>query len=84
MFPLLFQVFKPDHHLKPDDTYQSKPSIASDLVLADAVYGESGPFIQTLREPALGRRNASKPRPVAPSRLACARHAVASLGACVQ
>lgn len=62
-FPLLFQVFKPDRRLKPDDTYQSKPSIASDLVrslvqqgfaidlvLADALYGESGPFIQTLNE----------------------------------
>lgn len=62
-FPLLFQVFKPDRRLKPDDTYQSKPSIANDLVrslvqqgftidlvLADALYGESGPFIQTLTE----------------------------------
>ena len=62
-FPLLFQVFKPDRRLKPDDTYQSKPSIASDLVrslvqqgfaidlvLADALYGESGPFIHTLTE----------------------------------
>jgi SRSO17 transposase len=62
-FPLLFHVFKPDRRLKPDDTYQSKPSIAShlvrqlvqqgfaiDVVLADALYGESGPFIQTLTE----------------------------------
>jgi SRSO17 transposase len=62
-FPLLFQVFKPDRRLKGDDTYQSKPSIASQLVrtlvqqgfaiklvLADALYGESGPFIQTLNE----------------------------------
>jgi SRSO17 transposase len=62
-FPLLFQVFKPDRRLKPNDTYQSKPSIASDLVrslvqqgfaidlvLADALYGESGPFIHTLTE----------------------------------
>ncbi len=62
-FPLLFQVFKPERRLKPDDTYQSKPNIASelvrmlvrqgfaiDLVLADALYGESGPFIQTLTE----------------------------------
>jgi SRSO17 transposase len=29
-FPLLFQVFKPNCRLKPDDTYQSKPNIASD------------------------------------------------------
>jgi SRSO17 transposase len=62
-FPLLFQVFKPDRRLKPDDTYQTKPSIASmlvrtlvqqgfaiHLVLADALYGESGPFLQTLTE----------------------------------
>jgi SRSO17 transposase len=62
-FPLLFQVFKPDRRLKSDDTYQTKPSIASALVrtivqqgfaikvvLADALYGESGPFLQTLHE----------------------------------
>lgn len=62
-FPLLFQVFKPDRRLKPTDTYQTKPSIAShlvrtlvrarfaiELVLADALYGESGPFLQTLGE----------------------------------
>ncbi len=62
-FPLLFQVFKPDRRLKPDDTYQTKPTIAShlvrtlvqqgfaiELVLADALYGESGPFLQTLHE----------------------------------
>jgi SRSO17 transposase len=62
-FPLLFQVFKPDRRLKPDDTYQTKPSIAShlvrtlvkagfriELVLADALYGESGPFLETLEE----------------------------------
>jgi SRSO17 transposase len=62
-FPLLFQVFKPDRRLKADDTYQSKPTIANslvrtlvqhgfaiDLVLADALYGESGPFLQTLNE----------------------------------
>ncbi len=62
-FPLLFQVFKPDRRLKPDDTYHTKPNIAShlvrtllqqgfaiDLVLADALYGESGPFFQTLHE----------------------------------
>jgi SRSO17 transposase len=62
-FPLLFQVFKPDRCLKPDDTYQTKPTIASHLmrtivqqgfaiqvVLADALYGESSSFIQTLGE----------------------------------
>ncbi len=62
-FPLLFQVFKPDRRLNPDDPSLSKPTIARqlvrtlvqqgfaiDLVLADALYGESGPFIQTLNE----------------------------------
>lgn len=62
-FPLLFQVFKPDRRLKSDDTFQSKPTIAGelvervvqqgfaiDLVLADALYGESGPFIRTLTD----------------------------------
>jgi SRSO17 transposase len=62
-FPLLFQVFKPERRLKLDDTYQTKPAIAShlirtlvqagfaiDLVLADALYGESGPFLETLGE----------------------------------
>lgn len=60
-FPLRFQVFKPESRLKPEDTYQSKPTIAIDLVkqiiadgfqvnlvVADALYGESGPFIQAL------------------------------------
>jgi SRSO17 transposase len=62
-FPLLFQVFKPERRLKGDDTYQTKPSIASqlvrtlvqagftiELVLADALYGESSTFLQTLGE----------------------------------
>jgi SRSO17 transposase len=62
-FPLLFEVFKPDRRLKPGDTYHTKPTIASDLVrtlvqqgfaiqlvLADALYGESGAFLQTLHE----------------------------------
>lgn len=31
-FPLLFQVFKPERRLKSADTYQSKPTIASQLV----------------------------------------------------
>ncbi len=48
--PVLFQVFKPERRLKPDDTYQRQPTIASalvrtlgqqgfviDLVLADAL-----------------------------------------------
>lgn len=60
-FPLRFQVFKPESRLKPEDAYQSKPTIAIDLVkqivadgfhvnlvVADALYGESGPFIQAL------------------------------------
>jgi SRSO17 transposase len=62
-FPLLFQVFKPQRRLKGGDTYQTKPTIASELVrtlvpagfsidfvLADALYGESGPFLETLHE----------------------------------
>ena len=62
-FPLLFQVFKPERRLKPDDTYLSKPTIARDLVrtlvqqgvvidlvLVDALYGERGPFIQTVTD----------------------------------
>jgi SRSO17 transposase len=62
-FPLLFQVFKPDRRLKHDDIYLTKPTIASqlvrtlvkagfsiELVLADAMYGESGPFLETLHD----------------------------------
>jgi SRSO17 transposase len=62
-FPLRFQIFKPESRLKPTDTYQSKPTIAIDLVrqlvadgfkiklvLADALYGESGPFLRALEE----------------------------------
>jgi SRSO17 transposase len=62
-FPLRFQIYKPEGRLKPDDTYLSKPTIAIDLirqlvaegfkiklVLADALYGESGPFIRLLEE----------------------------------
>jgi SRSO17 transposase len=62
-FPLLFQIYKPESRLKPGDVYQSKPTIAIDLVrqlvadgfkiklvLADALYGESGPFIRVLEE----------------------------------
>jgi SRSO17 transposase len=62
-FPLLVQVFTPDRRLKPTDTYRTKPRIASDLVrhlvrdgfaidrvLADALIGERGAFLETLYE----------------------------------
>jgi SRSO17 transposase len=62
-FPLRFQIYKPESRLKPADTYQSKPSIAIDLVrqivadgfkiklvLADALYGESTPFLRALEK----------------------------------
>jgi SRSO17 transposase len=62
-FPRLFQIFKPECHLKPGDVYQSKPTIAVELVrqlfaagfqiklvLAGALYGESGPFLSSLEE----------------------------------
>ena len=62
-FPLCFQIFKPESRLKSDDTYLSKPTIAGQLVrqlvaagfkiklvLADALYGESGLFIGVLTE----------------------------------
>jgi len=60
-FPLLFHVYKPESRLKPDDVYQTKPQLAVALieellalgfhfsvVLADSLYGESGPFISAL------------------------------------
>jgi SRSO17 transposase len=60
-FPLLFRLFKPESRLKPGDVYQSKPrwaiAIVEELVargfrirvvLADSLYGESGPFISAL------------------------------------
>ena len=60
-FPLLFKVFKPEKRLKAGDVYKSKPDLAIeliqelqrhdfhfDLVLADRLYGESGPFIDAL------------------------------------
>jgi len=60
-FPLLFRVFKPESRLKPGDVYKSKPQLAIELieellnlgfrfsvVLADSLYGESGPFISAL------------------------------------
>lgn len=62
-FPLCFQIFKPERRLKSSDTYLSKPTIAGQLVrqlvadgfkiklvLVDALYGESGPFISILEE----------------------------------
>jgi len=60
-FPLLFRVFKPASRLKPGDVAKSKPQLASEIieellargfrfrvVLADSLYGESGPFIAAL------------------------------------
>jgi len=60
-FPLLFRVFKPESRLKPGDFYKSKPQLAIEIieelvargfhfsvVLADALYGESGEFISAL------------------------------------
>jgi len=53
--PLLFEVYKPKERLKPEDSYRSKPEIAAgmmrpqsngfSLVLADSLYGESGPVL---------------------------------------
>jgi SRSO17 transposase len=60
-FPLLFRIFKPQTRLKADDVYQTKPQLAIELieellrsgfrfsvVLADSLYGDSGPFISAL------------------------------------
>lgn len=60
-FPLLFRIFKPQSRLKPGDVYQTKPQLAMEIieellslgfhvrvVLADSLYGESGPFISAL------------------------------------
>jgi SRSO17 transposase len=60
-FPLLFRIFKPESRLKPGDVYKSKPHLAIEIVeelvalgfrirvvLADSLYGESGPFISAL------------------------------------
>ncbi len=60
-FPLLFRLFKPEKCLKEGDSYRSKPALAIELiqelqargfhfnvVLADRLYGESGPFIEAL------------------------------------
>jgi SRSO17 transposase len=60
-FPLLFRIFKPESRLKAGDGYQTKPQLAIEIieellalgfrfrvVLADSLYGESGPFIAAL------------------------------------
>jgi SRSO17 transposase len=60
-FPLLSRVFKPEARLKPGDVATSKPQLAIEIieellalgfrfsvVLADSLYGESGPFISAL------------------------------------
>jgi SRSO17 transposase len=62
-FPLLFRIFKPEKCLKEGDSYRSKPDLAIEMirelqacgfhfnvVLADRLYGESGPFIEALLE----------------------------------
>ncbi len=64
-FPLLFRVFTPASRLKPGDVYQTKPPLAIaisaallalgfhfSVVLADSLYGESGPFVAAV--PRLG------------------------------
>jgi SRSO17 transposase len=60
-FPLLFRIFKPQTRLKAGDAYKTKPQLAIEIieellrlgfrfsvVLADSLYGESGPFISAL------------------------------------
>jgi SRSO17 transposase len=60
-FPLLCRIFKPASRLKAGDIYRTKPQLAIELieellalgfrfsvVLADSLYGESGPFISAL------------------------------------
>ena len=60
-FPLLFRLFKPETRLKPGDGYKTKPQLAIEIVeelvargfrfsvvVADSLYGESGPFISAL------------------------------------
>ena len=63
-YPLMFAVYKPKDRLAAGDVYQSKPQIAAqmirelnamgfqfELVLADSLYGESGPnFLSVLDE----------------------------------
>jgi SRSO17 transposase len=60
-FPLLFRIFKPQTRLKAGDVYKTKPQLAIaiieellalgfrfSVILADSLYGESGPFISAL------------------------------------
>ena len=60
-FPLLFRIFKPQTRLKAGDVYKTKPQLAIEIieellavgfrfsvVLADSLYGESGPFTSAL------------------------------------
>src|SRR5262249_49498159 len=60
-FPLLFRVFKPKGCLKAGDVYKTKPQLAIEIVeellalgfrfsvvLADSLYGDSGPFTSAL------------------------------------
>jgi len=60
-FPLLCRIFKPQSRLKAGDVYQTKPQLAIAMieelralgfrfrvVLADSLYGDSGPFISAL------------------------------------
>lgn len=67
-FPLLFRVFKLASRLQPGDVYKTKPQLAIELVeelvavgfrlqvvLADSLYGESGPFLSSLH--CLGLQN---------------------------
>lgn len=62
-FPLIFEVFKPQKRLRPEDIYQAKIQLAKvisqglkafgfkfNLVLADSLYGESHPFVRLLDE----------------------------------
>ena len=63
IFPLLFEVFKPEKRLKPGERHRSKIKIARalldevaswgpavELVVADALYGEATDFMRTLRQ----------------------------------
>src|SRR5260370_12712375 len=75
-FPLLFRIYKPQTRLKPGDVYKTKPQLASEIVeellalgfrfsvvLADSLYGESGPFIAALHRLGLQYVVAIRPTP---------------------
>jgi SRSO17 transposase len=62
-FPLLFKGYRPRSRLNSEDTYKTKPELAIEttpelerwgfqfeVVLADCVYGESGPFVSALEK----------------------------------